>query len=545
MRGHRSFPDIPFRGGERPSSQRGAALVIALLVLVVLSILGMAFITISKTESDISYNDRDSARALYIAEAGLERFKRDLRYDCSYPGITNTSITDRYLASPASAAQGTTEDTTGSYVSGSAPVKRYYDLGSAFALVSSEPPTPSFWNSVSPVAAYQQTSLNGGNYTLKLARNGWDDVYVLSTGMVGNRVARTIEAKYEVKSLSVWDNAIFGGQGATGMVVNGNVTVAGSVHILGSGLSSTDIAIDLSGGAKILNQYSDISSTLDGKLVQNAAYISGLPGKLRTEFRVKRGLTSIGSGTSGVGESSGYVKGVYTNDGFTGSHASNVFSDNGMNMKYDLPADLSIPFPPINAGDPPLSTALDITASLPSSGGKYKLDSTTPSFSLGPDANGNSIQWNQGTGTLTISGVVKVNGSLDLAKKNNAVNYSGKGTLYVTGSIYVHDNVLPATALSFPTTNCLGLIAGGDIELATGGGESNILTAGAFYAANKVKINKQTQHAGSIVCNFFDLGSQVPSIYQVPLLARNLPPGMPGGERYYFVKTVYWREVTS
>jgi hypothetical protein len=91
----------------------------------------------------------------------------------------------------------------------------------------------------------------------------------------------------------------------------------------------------------------------------------------------------------------------------------------------------------------------------------------------------------------------------------------------------------------------LGLIAGGDIELATGGGESNILTAGAFYAANKVKINKQTQHAGSIVCNFFDLGSQVPSIYQVPLLARNLPPGMPGGERYYFVKTVYWREVTS
>ena len=43
-------------------NQRGAILVIALLALVVLSSLGLAFLTISKTESDISYNNRDRAK---------------------------------------------------------------------------------------------------------------------------------------------------------------------------------------------------------------------------------------------------------------------------------------------------------------------------------------------------------------------------------------------------------------------------------------------------------------------------------------------------
>jgi len=116
----------------------------------------------------------------------------------------------------------------------------------------------------------------------------------------------------------------------------------------------------------------------------------------------------------------------------------------------------------------------------------------------------------------------------------------GKGTLYVTGSVYIHDNVLPPDD-SFPTVSCMGIIAGSDIELATGSGESHILTAGAFYAANQIRSGKQTQHAGTFVANYFDMGSQVPKIYQVPLLERNLPPGLPGGDRYFFIKTVYWR----
>jgi hypothetical protein len=45
------------------------------------------------------------------------------------------------------------------------------------------------------------------------------------------------------------------------------------------------------------------------------------------------------------------------------------------------------------------------------------------------------------------------------------------------------------------------------------------------------------------VAQYFDLGNQIPSVFQTPLLAKNLPPGMPGATPSYYVKTVYWREI--
>jgi Tfp pilus assembly protein PilX len=510
------------------AKQRGSILVIALLALVVLSVLGLAFMTISKTESDISYNNGALGKALYIADAGLERFKRDLRYQFTYPG---TDATWRYLASPAPAGDGTSgPDTTGVYVKSTAPVKRYYDLGAPLS------------STFADLSVYLQNTLNGGSYGLKVKKDAYDDLIVRSVGMVGSRVARTIEVKYEAKSLSVWDNAIFGGTGASGALINGNVTIAGSVHILGNGLTSTDTAIDMGGGAKILNQYTGISSTLNGKLVQNALAIAAIPGKLRAEFRVKRGRTSISSNASGVGESTSNVRGVYTNDGFTGTHANQVYSDNGKNQKYDIPSDIAIPFPMpdtawLNAN------SLDISGSLPASGGNYTLDSNTSSFSLQPDAHGNTISWNQGTGTLTLNGVFKVPGNLNLAKKNNIVLYSGKGTLYATGDVNIYDCVLPATASSYPSTNIIGIIAGNNMDMDSN--VSQVRHCGAFYAQNSIIMAKQDQIAGTIVTNYFNLGSQVPSIYQVPLLSKNLPPGMPGGPPYIFIKTAYWKEVTN
>ncbi len=508
------------------ANQRGSILVIALLALVVLSVLGLAFMTISKTESDISYNDRDSSRALYIADAGLERFKRDLRYQFTYPG---TDTTWRYLASPATAADGTSgPDSTGVYVKSTAPVKRYYDLGAPLG------------NTFVNLTPYLQTTLNGGGYALQAKKDDYGYVTVQSVGTVGSRVARALEVKYEAKSLSVWDNAIFGGVGASGAVINGNVTIAGSVHVLGTGLASSDTAIVMGGGGTILNQYTAISGTLNGKLVQNAATIAALPGKLRAEFRVKRGKTEISSGSSGVGESTCNLKGVYTSDGFTGSHSGNVYSDNGRNQKYDLPADINIPFPIpdtawLNAN------SMNIAGSLTASGGNFTLDADTPSFSLGPDAVGNAISWDKATGILNFAGVFKVPGNLTLTKKDHAIFYHGKGTLYVNGDVYMKDCVVPDTAGSFPTVNIIGIIAENNIDMDCN--VSQTRHAGAFFAQNEIRSAKQDQIAGTLVCNYFNLGSQVPSVYQVPLLAKNLPPGMPGSDPYIFVKTVYWKEV--
>ncbi len=57
-------------GTDRPP--RGAALIIAILVMAVLLMAGTAFLTISSTESQIALNERAAAQATLVAEAAME-----------------------------------------------------------------------------------------------------------------------------------------------------------------------------------------------------------------------------------------------------------------------------------------------------------------------------------------------------------------------------------------------------------------------------------------------------------------------------------------
>ena len=49
-------------------------------------------------------------------------------------------------------------------------------------------------------------------------------------------------------------------------MVNGNVNIRGSVHILGTGLLSTDLVVDLGGTAQIIgNNYRNLAARSQGK----------------------------------------------------------------------------------------------------------------------------------------------------------------------------------------------------------------------------------------------------------------------------------------
>src|SRR3954452_11913959 len=50
--------------------QRGSALLVSLMVMVGLSLLGLAFMAMSETENAISLNERNHAQTVAIAEAG-------------------------------------------------------------------------------------------------------------------------------------------------------------------------------------------------------------------------------------------------------------------------------------------------------------------------------------------------------------------------------------------------------------------------------------------------------------------------------------------
>jgi len=73
---------------------KGAALIIAMLIMVVLIILGVAAIMTSSIETKISGNIKASKKAFYAAEAGLERFKAEkLRNNSNWSTVTDIPTT--------------------------------------------------------------------------------------------------------------------------------------------------------------------------------------------------------------------------------------------------------------------------------------------------------------------------------------------------------------------------------------------------------------------------------------------------------------------
>jgi hypothetical protein len=497
-------------------NEKGIALITALLFLMVLTVLGTTAVMISSTDIKIGGNYKTTKQTFYVAEAGLELMRSYLKYDGNVD--TNHSWADPNFYFPSPTGTITVTNGAGYYSIGLPESLRTVNIGSS-----------------------------SGTFSIRLKNVGTpfnpNRIFVESTGTMAGTTA-VLEGYLALKDYGPWNNAIFAGAGASGATINGNADIRGSVHILGTGLTSADYAVYMSGGALIGNNYNGMDAALKALIPSISS-----PESLDAELRVKHGKAGLsGAATVGQPESTSSnkdtVSGAYVTDGFGGTAGtSSVCSDNGTGHDYDLGDDIS--FPSLNDPytDPTTGTnygtyAAFLTANAYVCSGNLNISSDTPSFSIG-NAQG-SITWDQ-TGTLTITGLTKVVGNIDIAKKSAPITYNGKGTLYSTGDINIHGNLLPTS--SFPTTNAIGLIATQDIEIATGSGESQLKAAGAFYAENSIISAKQNEILGTFVSNYFDMGSQVPKIYQVPALATNLPPGMPGSQGYYVVKVISWREV--
>jgi hypothetical protein len=66
------------RFGTRIANEQGAALIIALMAMMLLTALGAAVVMVSNTETHIAANYRNSQEALYAADAAVERIVQDL-----------------------------------------------------------------------------------------------------------------------------------------------------------------------------------------------------------------------------------------------------------------------------------------------------------------------------------------------------------------------------------------------------------------------------------------------------------------------------------
>lgn len=321
-------------------------------------------------------------------------------------------------------------------------------------------------------------------------------------------------------------------------------------------LTQTDLNSSFYGNAHVGNHYSGMPVGLEA-LVPPSPKVNGIE-QLAAEVRVKHGQIAINGtatiGTSDVidgGTSKSKLDGTFVSDGWTGNQGSSaVFSDNGTSNGYDL-NHLPLAMPLLsgigadkyyekgtNAEFSDHETYLDTKAmTIPVN----SITTLTADFDYGPDANGNRIRWTKATGILHIEGVVKVNGDLQIGAKDT-IRYTGNGTLYSNEDIWVDGNFLPAPGTLFPTTARVGMISKRNMYLAAGAGSAQLSMAGAFYAQGTVVSRKQNQIAGTFVANYYDMGTNVPNIYQVPALVRNMPPAMPGDKNYYTLKVKNWRQ---
>lgn len=559
-------------------NDNGFVLIVALLVMMVLSILGLVFTNISFTESQIAFYDRYATRALYVAEMAVERARRDLKYTADFD---RDGITNQYFASPTPVVNGEPEDCSATIIwQGAPPQKRCYEVGGPI-------PASGFVDLYTNVNV--DTYPDGSAYTVQLGDKDSNKLTIRAeaTGPLQSR--KTVDVRVQVRDLSIWNNAIFAGGGGTGLRINGNVVIAGSVHILGEGLGPTGTAADFGGEAGIFNWYNGLDPVFEPKLPPYA----NPPSTLDAEIRVKEGRILMNSGSARAGNSTAdtdmdgnpipanskrRLDGVYTEYGFAGSFGdTNVYSDNGLFAKYDLPADREIPFPSLAGPSPDglfetYEQYLDdiswdpVTAGvLPPSavnGNDLTIHANTSNFDVpDPDNPNNRLAWDSISQTLTVQGIIRVDGAIILGgttgpTKIETINYTTAGvggTLYAkaagaswyqnttTGShqvsITINSSLLPLG--TYPTVDTLGLIAKDRLVM----DRSSKQVAAAVFAENQVQITKQYQVLGSVVSRFFDMGSQVPRVYQMPNLAKYLPPGMPGGQTFNFVKILSWREL--
>jgi hypothetical protein len=522
------------------SDERGIALLAALLVMLLISALGASMLVVSAADIGASANFRGAKEAFYEADSGIQRSVIDLvgNNDWAEDTIDGT-ILPIMIKNPF--PDNVTINGSGITLAAGAggPQPGWYPFGGTENLGNGTFSREIFL----PPPDSEQENAKGSKM--------WVVLPVRSTGAVPGGAgpsSQVVESDVRVLvfRLSIWDNAIFGGKGQSGKSINGNCEVRGSVHVVGDSANPT--LIDWGGGATVRNSYVDAATASAWDI--DAVKLPSLPiaeingemvQSLDAEVRIKHGDLIYG-GTSSLGDPNitgnarkETLDGFYADGSVTLTGSAAIYSDNS--GEYDIKEDIPFPLlsdPYVDSTGTPWPTHRDFLNTRSLSIPVNEISDNTPAFSLS-DALGNSIQWNPGTGILDIQGIIRVSGTLQIGRNGvtSRVEYSGTGTIYATNDLDIRWSVMPVgdyLNTAAPLTHNLGLIADNNVAIATAGSATWVKVMAAIYGEDEISVAKQTRIAGALVSEYFDMGNNVPQVWQVPKIAVNLPPGMPGAD---------------
>jgi hypothetical protein len=529
--------------------EAGIVLVISICFTLLATVGAVAFARIVKTQMVQVRLQSHLTKAFYTAEAGLEKAMDLLKNDLYY---TPEGIEPSWADSEVYTASGYIDLTGG----GQFAVPRYFNFDN-----------PNYDADFYPLISETDYQLEGyggfkSTYQVDIANiSGWGDrIWVKATGRYYRRnkdgytfsleAERKVLVLMQAREISVWNNSTFAGVGQGGAVINGNANIRGSIHILGTSLDSNDVAMELSGGACMANNYEGMPASLAARVPSiQKEYGTEVVDSLRAELRIKRGKLSL-SGASHVGEphipGNGVketMDGVYVTDGYAGESGQSVYADNSKKESYDL-EDTTPAFPSLSEPYQEFPTYLDylrsqaLVISDPHRLNQMRDIDPTSVFDYA-DTNGRVRM--DGNGHLTVEGVVVVEGNINFGKKGyqHAIEYTGAGTLVSSSSVGINCSLLTRGMSTFPKEDILGVIAADTI----GFDEAQINVMGTFYAENQILCKKQTSIAGTICATYIDMGNNVPSVYQVPEALHYLPPKMIKSPSFWALKKLTWGEI--
>lgn len=505
---------------------KGSAIIAAMILIVIGSLVVGGYLSYMGYESQMTKKLNDSIKAFYLAEAGLQRALRQTYLDW--------------------------------YGDASNPDPKVFKQ-----------------NSIA------ETTFGGGTYTVSEDATNVTKT-ITSTGKYNNET-RLVNFDIYVDPDFDWSKQVIGSCGGTGSRITGNVRIMGSVYILGeepfvdanensvwdAGESFTDIngndswgpylgasdyAFEMGGSSMIGNNYNDMDTPSLLEIKNKLPSITNEDGveTLDASCMVKYGKIGF-SGDCGVG-----LDGEIEDSPVNTKKAMdlvNIPDDPNPPLGYiytdELLADRSrfnekVRMPSLNDAYTDRSTTP--ATFYPSSGGGYEAYLMTKGLVIPGNVNIKSgtagsyikvvngqtvgkLSWTS-NGAMAISGLVIVDGSLTISRD---VSYTGKGTVYVKG---IHDDDIEndvsitakvLTSGNFPSPNILGIMSKENIFF--GGAQNSVM--GLFYAANTIKCTKQYDVAGSFISTYFDMGTNVPRIFQVPAVGTtaNHPP--------YFINTKF------
>ncbi|OGL42281.1 MAG: hypothetical protein A3C43_07305 [Candidatus Schekmanbacteria bacterium RIFCSPHIGHO2_02_FULL_38_11] len=560
-------------------SNQGAALIASLVILIVLTLFATLAITINIVELKVSDNHEEANKAFYGAESGIQHALAQLKTTTMSWTNSNASFTS-LLSGATSLNPWVSFLSSGNYV-----IKIKDDNDEAGT------PDPAVDTNRRIYIRSESSTLFGAKKVIEVLVEGympedvsvWNNAIFSGSGQAGKMVKGKVIISGSVHLL---------GENASGVQTVGYADTAVDLEIL-----------EMGGKARIGNNYDGLVSGLLDKIPDLATS----PQSLNSVLRIKHGKVSL-EGDSKIGSpeaTTAYkdtMDGVYITDGYVNPNDVNqVFTDKSGVYNDTIPVSyqsqikmpslsdqissgvsyenwlttnsLHIPSLDIDFTNGAASTLSAKKSEIESkySGTTVSANTSTGDFTITrTDSNGNQhlMSWTNSSKTLQVKGIVTVDGNLDIGNGTDGaiVTYitdpttiNGTTTVGSTifansdltggsGKVKVHNSVMPSGSKSFATSGgeTLGFVAKDKIEIALKDSDSDLTVAAAFFAENEIVSAKKNDVAGTFVSNYINLGIKSPTLFQVPALANNLPPGLPGSTKTVIPqppKIISWREV--